>query len=221
MPSAASTAEDVALSDHHGLPDIERAHGRQHLESARDVGGGLRIGLVAPERARWGSDVRRHLMGAEQAKSVALEDAADAGQEMIVAAAKGADDARHLDHGRPVEPHLADRGAHQPTDQHEVAAALGAGEPAKPPELADRDPAMRIGCDRLRIDEAAQGEQHDPTPAALNRRRDRQRNAAAAADDAERPLVRRRYRHWSIVTGPSSQVLVGPGRASSPGGWLC
>jgi hypothetical protein len=145
-------------------------------------------------------------MGAEQAKPVALEDAADAGQEMVVAAAKGADDARHLDHGRPVEPHLTNRGADQPTDQHEIAAALGTSEPAKSPELADRDPAMRIGRDRLRIDEAAQGEQHDPTPAALNRRRDRQRYAAAAADDAQRPLVRRRYRHWCIVTGPSSLV---------------
>ena len=98
----------MALSYHHGLPNVERAHRGQHLESARDVGGGLRIGLVAPERARWCGDFRRHLMGAEQAKPVAFEDAANAGQEMIVAAAKSADDARHRDHGGPVEPHLAD-----------------------------------------------------------------------------------------------------------------
>lgn len=72
--------EDMALSDHHGLADIERTHDGQHLESARDVAGGLGIGLVAPERARWCRDIRRHLMGTEQAKSIAFEDAADAGQ---------------------------------------------------------------------------------------------------------------------------------------------
>ena len=37
VPSAASTASTRPLRDHGGLPDIERAHGVEQREAARDV----------------------------------------------------------------------------------------------------------------------------------------------------------------------------------------
>ncbi len=63
-------------------------------------------------------------------------------KQMIVAAAKGADDIAEQPQRREVEPDLRERGPHQRADEDQVAAALLAEQPHRAAELADRDPAM-------------------------------------------------------------------------------
>src|SRR6266705_6771607 len=93
-----------------------------------------------------------------------LEDAADAREQVIVAAAVEPDDPRHEADGLPVEPDLADRRADQIADEHHVTALLGPCQAAHAPELAERDPVMLVALARRRFAPAADRKQHRPPP---------------------------------------------------------
>ncbi len=108
---------------------------------------------------------------------------------MIVAAAIGAQDPWQDHQREPIQPHLADRRAHQAADENDVAAAGGAREPAEPSSLAEREPMVRITRDSRSIGEAADREQNHAAAAADNRFGDRIGQAPAAADDRERAVT--------------------------------
>src|ERR1700726_3474062 len=92
-------------------------------------------------------------------ESVSLQDAADPGQQMIVAAAKRRphllEDAKRA----KVETNLGERRPHQRTDEHQTATALTAKQLPGPAEFADRNPVMAKARRALRVADAAQCEQ--------------------------------------------------------------
>src|SRR5262249_37479139 len=83
-------------------------------------------------------------------------------------------------------------GRHQGADEDHIAAALLAGKLAKPAELADGGPVVRVACDPLRIRPAADGEKHHTAPALAHRVGDCKRQASAAADNRQRTIRCRR-----------------------------
>ncbi|MGY4160187.1 hypothetical protein ACVINW_006029 [Bradyrhizobium sp. USDA 4461] len=105
---------------------------------------------------------------------------------MIVAAAKGAHDVAEQAQRAPVEPDLRQRGTHQGADEDQVAAAFVAEQPGRPPELADRDPAVAKLLQARRIAGAAQREQHRRDAACGELIGNRERHGAAAGNHADR-----------------------------------
>ena len=87
VPSAASTASTWFSATTAAWPTIIRTHRVQQRESVRDVG------AVAPgwrkraDRSFAHQNLRRHLVGAEDAEAVILEQPSDARKQVIVAAA--------------------------------------------------------------------------------------------------------------------------------------
>ena len=86
--------QHVPAADHHRLPDVERSGGAQIIEAERDIGAVALGRLRAGERARRRQDIGRHLMGAAQVEAALLDQPADAREQVVVAAAKGADNVR-------------------------------------------------------------------------------------------------------------------------------
>src|SRR5262249_60240688 len=103
-------------------------------------------------------------------------------EEMIGAPGKDAVDSRKRPRGLETRRDLPDRRPHHRADENHIPAALLAGKPAKPAELADCGPMMRVACDPLRIRPAANGEKHHATPALAHRVGHRHRQASAATD---------------------------------------
>ena len=95
MPSAASTASTWLIGNDRGLTDIERSERGDDVKCACDIGAITRRRLVAAEHAFRHDDFRRDLFDADDPQAALFEQAGDAGQEPIVAAAKDAGDARH------------------------------------------------------------------------------------------------------------------------------
>src|SRR5262249_60285621 len=81
------------------------------------------------------------------------------------AAAKAPVDWWHRARRLKTRPDLPDRRPHHRADENHIAATLLAGKPAKPAELADGGPVMRVACDPLRVRPAADGEKHHTAPA--------------------------------------------------------
>jgi len=102
---------------------------------------------------------------------------------MIIAAAEDAVDSRQQPKRLEIRPDVPDRRPHHRADENHVAAALLAGKPTKPAELADGSPVMPVACDTLRIRPAANGEKHHAAPALAHGIGDRKRQASAAADN--------------------------------------
>ena len=98
--------DDIAVDHDHGLPDVERAQRAQQLEALADVGLRAFVGLGARQNAFGHQQIGRDVPDADHAEAVHLDDPADAGEQMIVAAAKGGDDARRDAQGAEIEPDL-------------------------------------------------------------------------------------------------------------------
>ena len=123
---------------------------------------------------------------------------------MIVTATKGAQNARQLSDRSPVQAQFGNGRPDQGTDKHKVAAPGCAGNPAKPAELADPDPVMRVRRDRLRVGKAAQTEEQHRPPAAKRRLRNGKWDGPGAANDPERRVagngsIRRRHATSSAI----------------------
>ena len=86
--------------------------------------------------------IRRDILDADHPKAVLFQNAADAGQQMIVAAAERrphpADGAKRC----PVETNFRQRRPHQRADKNQIAAVFRAKQLHRPAELADRNPVM-------------------------------------------------------------------------------
>ena len=78
----------VAVDHDHGLADVERTERAEHLPPFGDIGAGSGIGRGAGDAALRHQHIGRDIPDADHPEAVLLEDAADARQQMIVAAAK-------------------------------------------------------------------------------------------------------------------------------------
>ena len=85
-----------------------------------------RVRSSARQTALRHQQIRRDILDADHPKTVFFQDAADAGQQMIVAAAEGFQHTRHGAKRFPVEPDLGQRGPHQRADKHQIAAVFSA-----------------------------------------------------------------------------------------------
>src|SRR5262245_44611363 len=131
---------------------------------------------------------------------------------MIIAAAEDAVDSRQQPERLEIRPDLPDRRSHHRADENHIAAALLVGKPAKPAELADGGPVMRVACDPLRIGPAANGEEHHTAPSPAHRAGARKWQASAAADNRPGAVVCRRcgcrLAHASSSTDPRRMAMV-------------
>jgi hypothetical protein len=140
----------------------------------------------AADAALGHQEVGRDILDADHAKAALLENAPDAGQQMIVAAAECADDIAKQPERREVDPDLRERRSHQRADEDQVAAALFAKQPHGAAELADRDPAMTEFLYPRWIAGSPKWKQHRRDAAGGERVGNRERHRAAASDDADR-----------------------------------
>ena len=112
---------------------------REHLPPFGDVGGGGLIGRGARDASLRHQDIGRDIADADHAKPVLLEDAADAGQQVIVAAAKCRPDLAEDADRSPVQPDLRQRRPQQRADEDQVATTFAAeqlyGRPSCPTEI--------------------------------------------------------------------------------------
>src|SRR5262249_56864680 len=106
-------------------------------------------------------DTGDDLVRAHQPETIPHEDFRNARQQMVVAAAKDAQDPRQQPQRLEVGPDSPDRGPHQRSDENDVAAAFAAGEATKPAELPDRRPVMRQAGDLMRGRPPPNREKHD------------------------------------------------------------
>ena len=88
VPSMSSTADHMAVDHDDGLTDVERTERAQHLPPSGDVGGGGGVRRGAGNASLRHQQIGRDILDADHPEAVLLENAADAGQQMIVAAAK-------------------------------------------------------------------------------------------------------------------------------------
>src|SRR5947209_4606763 len=131
---------------------------------------------------------------------------------MIVAATKNTKDPWQQPERFEIRPDLPDRRPRHRADEHDVAATLPASDPAEPAELAQRRPVVRISGDALRIRPTADRKQHD-RPAVLGHSvGNRERQAAAAANDGERTVIHHcgggRLAHGSSPTSTRRAAIV-------------
>src|SRR5712671_2831906 len=105
---------------------------------------------------------------------------------MIIAAAKRADDQRHLHECSPIKAKLPDRRPHEAADKDHFAATFPMGESTNPSELAEPNPMMRIGLDGARVGPSAERKQHDRPSSPHHRIGDRKRYRPGAANDSKR-----------------------------------
>ena len=159
---------------------------RQHLTPAGDVGGGLFIGRGPGDASLGHQQIGGDILDPDHAEAVLFEDAADAGQQMIVAAPERRPDPAEHANGGPVEPDLRQRRPHQRADENQIAAVLAAKQFDGPADLADRDPVMAKARHGDRIAGALQREQHGIEAARDQGVRDRERHDAAGRDHADR-----------------------------------
>src|SRR5216684_8535992 len=126
---------------------------------------------------------------------------------MIIAAAKRADDQRHLHERSPIKAKLPDRRPHEAADKDHLAATFPTGEPTNPSELAEPNPMMRIGLDGGGIGPSAERKQHHRAASPHHRISDRERYRPGAANDSERGASRRIH----LPTLPGARGRVGRG----------
>src|SRR5581483_7703005 len=109
--------------------------------------------------------IGRDVLDAYHAKTFALENAADAREQMIVAAPERRKDLGQHAQRAPIQANFRQRRPAQRADEDEVAAAFAAKQPHRPPELADRNPVMAKARKLRRLADATQRE-HDRRDAA-------------------------------------------------------
>jgi hypothetical protein len=104
---------------------------------------------------------------------------------MAIAAAKHRHQPRQQSQSPEVQSQLPQRRSHDCSNKDQVVTALLPGKPAKTVDLTQADPMMRVGRNFFGIRAPTQREQH--RTAVLSRRRigHCERQAAAAADDAD------------------------------------
>ncbi|MGY4469516.1 hypothetical protein ACVWWK_005225 [Bradyrhizobium sp. LB9.1b] len=122
----------------------------------------------------------------DHAKAALLENAPDAGQQMIVAAAEGADDIAEQPERCEVDPDLRERRPYQRADEDQVPAAFFAKQPHGAAKLANRNPAVTEFLHSRRIAGPPKGKQHRCDAAGGERVGNRERHRAAACDHADR-----------------------------------
>ena len=127
----------------------------------RDIGGRAASGVARVDAALRHQQIRRDVPDADHAKAVLLEDAADPGQQMIVAAAKRRHDAGRCTRSVPQSSRISDSAG-----RTSVPMKIRSRQPSlrnsfdRAAELPDRNPVMAEALDRRGIAGAAQREQH-------------------------------------------------------------
>jgi hypothetical protein len=101
---------------------------------------------------------------------------------MIVAAPKRADNARHCAQCRPIEEEISDRRPQQRADEQNIVALLGSREAAKPTQLSERNPVMRVSLDHLGIRPTLDRKHDGPAAAPRDSVGNRTGKASSAAD---------------------------------------
>ena len=96
-------------------------------------------------------DFGRHLVDADDPHAALFEQAGNAREQPVVAAAEEPDDPRQQPDRLPVEADLRQRRPQHRADEQRLAAALGAGEDARNAPPARRNPMMGIALDHLGI----------------------------------------------------------------------
>ena len=133
-------------------------------------------------------------MRRDDPKLMSFENAREAGQEVIVAAPEQAYDLGQEQHCDPVKPKVTKRRAHDMTDQNDVPATFGSGEPAKAPVLAQVQPMVWKERYSTRVGKAMERKQNHSATAAPDSIGNGKRQGYAAADNRKRPLFRARIR---------------------------
>ncbi len=87
-------------------------------------------------------------MGADDVEALALEDRGDAGEQVVVAAAKRQREFRQALDRAPIEAQVGELRPGQAADQRDVGDALGAQGREQLAELADAQPDVSEGLDR-------------------------------------------------------------------------
>jgi len=146
------------------------------------------------KRACANKNIGGKFMRRDYPKLMSFENAREAGQEVIVAAPEQAHDFGQEQHGDPVKPKVTKRRAHGITDQHDIPATFGSGEPAKAPVLAQIQPMMWEARYSARVGKAMERKQNHSATAAPDSIGNGKRQGSAAADDRKRSLLRARIR---------------------------
>src|SRR5712671_3262513 len=129
---------------------------------------------------------------------------------MIIAAAKRANDERHLFECSPIKAKLPDRGPHEAADKDHLAATFLMGESANPSELAEPNPMMRIGLDGGRIGPPAERKQHHGPSSSHHRIGNGIRHHPAAANNSEAGVGRRiDWRIAALISRSFTRGLAG------------
>ena len=174
--------QHVIVGDDHGLADVERARGIEQRKAARDIGAVLLARRTARRAGRAASASSGAMsFGAEQPKAVLLEQPADAGLQMIVAAAEHLHELRHQPDRPEVRPDLPKRRPHHRTDEGHVAASLfarrsaGSGRTGRS-RTSDADRLRHVAGRPIRAARTARragraARQHRPAQTAGCRRR--------------------------------------------------
>ena len=118
-------------------------------------------------------------------KSVVLENTSDARQQMVVAAAVGADDAGHDAHVSISSRNCWIVGRTNVADQHQSRQPSLRAQSQKASELTDVDPMVPEVLNRSGVGPAVQREHHDAAPLPDERIGNRRWQAAAAANDRQ------------------------------------
>ena len=176
----------MAVDHDDGLTDVEGSKRGKHLAPPCDIGGRIGIGPSVSERADRHQEIRRHILDPDHPKAVAFEDATDAREQMIVAAAKRRE---HMaDHAKraPIKPDLGQCRPYQRADENQVAAALAAKQSYRAPNLSNRYPVVTKAFDAAGIARAFQREQHAINAACFQAIGNRKRHRSTCRDQADR-----------------------------------
>ena len=137
VPSMSSTPTTCPSITTTACPMSNGPSARQHLTPFRDVGGCGRVRFGAGQTALGHQQIGRGILDPDHAKSVTLENAANSGEEVIVAAAKGIPYVPDNAERAKIDPDFRKRRTHQRADEHHIATALGAQQLLGAADLAN------------------------------------------------------------------------------------
>jgi len=181
----------MAVCNDDRLPDIECTRHVEIVHAEIYIGAIGRARLHAAHHAFGRKDFRRHFMRAAHEEAFILEQSRHAGQQMIVAAAKGFQHPRYEQQITQARPRVPYRRPHKSADEDDLAAPGGLRQADKLIDLADIQPVMRVAFDRCTFSGADQRKQHDLATTRRDIIGDRQRQGAAAANHGQRSFRRR------------------------------
>ena len=139
-----------------GLADVERAERAQHVPPLAMSAAALSSGAIAGDASFGHQQIRRDVLDPDHPKTVLFEDAADPGQQMIVAAAKRRTTCRPNTRTVPQSSRISDSAGRTSVPMKTRSRQFSAAKQFyRPADLADRNPVMAKSLDLHRIAGAA------------------------------------------------------------------